>query len=62
MGINNHNYEWYEIQANRLSYNYFKDHVSGALDALQWDDSNYPRKYHPEWYWIIAHPPLPFTW
>ena len=64
LGLNNHNYEWYETQANRMSYRYLNNHDPGALDALQWpsDDPEYPREYHPTWYWFVAHPPLPFAW
>ena len=60
--ISNHMQEWYETQADRLSYNYFSHYVPGALTALPWDDTNYPREYKPEWYWIVAHPPLLFSW
>ncbi len=62
LGISNHDREWYETQANRMSYRYFSNHAPGALTALPWDDNSYPRKYDPEWYWIFAHPPLPFMW
>ena len=64
LGLNNHNYEWYETQANRMSCRYLNNHDPGALNALQWpsDDPAYPRVYHPTWYWFVAHPPLPFAW
>ena len=60
--INNHDREWYETQANRMSERYFRNQDPGALDALPWDDNLYPRKYNPTWYWIFAHPPIPFMW
>ncbi len=64
LGLNNHNYEWYETQANRMSYRYLNNHDPGTIDALPWpsDDPEYPREYHPTWYWFVAHPPLPFAW
>ena len=64
IGLNNHNYEWYETQANRMSYRYLQNHDPGALDALPWsnDDPEYPREYHPTWYWKVAHPTFPFAW
>jgi hypothetical protein len=62
VGINNHDREWYETQANRMSERYFRKHDPGALTALPWDDNRYPREYNPTWYWIFAHPPLPFMW
>ena len=62
LGINNHDREWYETQANRMSERYFGNHDPGALTALPWDDNLYPRDYNPSLYWIVAHPPLPFAW
>jgi len=64
LGLNDHGREWYETQANRMSYRYFINHIPGALDTLPWsrDDPEYPREYNPEWYWIFAHPPLNFSW
>jgi hypothetical protein len=62
MGLNDHNKEWYETQANRMSYRYFKNHDNKALDTLPWDDTKYPRNYNPNWYWTISHPPLQFMW
>ncbi len=62
MGINDHNREWYETQANRMAFRYFNNHDSGALTALPWNDNEYPREYNPNWYWMFAHPPLPFMW
>lgn len=62
LGLNIHKYEWYETQANRMAYDYFNKYDSGALDVLPWDDDRYPRGYHPTWYWIPAHPPVPFLW
>lgn len=62
IGLNDHNREWYETQANRMSERYFSNHDPGALTALQWDDNEYPRNYNPNWYWLFAHPPVPFIW
>ena len=62
LGISNHDREWYETQANRMSYRYFSNHDPEALTALPWDDNGCPRKYDPEWYWIFAQPPVPFVW
>jgi len=60
--LNDHNREWYETQANRMSERYFRNHDPGALTALPWDDNEYPRNYNPNWYWLFAHPPVPFMW
>ena len=62
LGLNDHNREWYETQANRMSERYFRNHDPGALTALPWDDNEYPRNYNPNWYWLFAHPPVPFMW
>ena len=62
LGLNVHNREWYETQANRMSERYFRKHDPGAVTALPWNDNRYPRDYNPNWYWIFAHPPLPFMW
>lgn len=62
LGQSNHDREWYETQANRMSYRYSQNHDPGALTALPWDDNSYPRKYKPEWYWIFAHPSPAFMW
>ena len=35
-GINNHVREWYETQANRMSYRYFSNHDPTALSASSW--------------------------
>ncbi len=60
--INNHDREWYETQANRMSERYFRNQDPEALNVLPWDDNMYPRKYDPTWYWIFVHPPIPFMW
>ena len=62
LGLNDHNREWYETQANRMSERYFRNHDPSALTALPWDDNEYPRNYNPNWYWLFAHPPVPFMW
>ncbi|MDY0143076.1 MAG: hypothetical protein RBR97_14400, partial [Bacteroidales bacterium] len=62
IGLNDHNREWYETQANRMSERYFRNHDPNALTTLPWDDIEYPRRYDPNWYWLVAHPPVPFMW
>jgi RHS repeat-associated protein len=79
IGLNDHNREWYETQANRMSFRYFNNHDPEVLSSnetpygprqgpwqnksgLSWDDIEYPRKYNPNWYWSLSHPPLPFLW
>jgi len=62
LGLNDHNKEWYETQANRMSERYFRNHDSGALTALPWDDNEYPRNYNPNWFWLFSHPPVSFMW
>lgn len=62
IGINDHSREWYETQANRMAFRYFNNHDNGALTTLSWNDNDYPREYNPNWYWMFAHPPLPFMW
>lgn len=62
IGLNDHSKEWYETQANRMSFRYFYNHASGALTTLPCDDTKYPREYNPNWYWIFAHPPIPMMW
>ncbi len=62
VGINDHDREWYETQANRMAERYFSNHDPGALATLNWDNNSYPRKYSPTWYWIFSHPHLPFAW
>jgi hypothetical protein len=62
LGLNDHNREWYETQANRMAFRYFSNHDSGALTTLPWDDNDYPREYNPNWYWFFAHPPLMSMW
>ena len=62
IGWADHKREWYETQANRMSERYFRNRDPNALTALPWDDTRYPREYKPNWYWIFAHPPVPFLW
>jgi hypothetical protein len=62
LGLNDHNREWYETQANRMSERYFRNQDPGAITALPWNDIKYPRNYNPNWYWTISHPPLAFMW
>ncbi len=45
IGLNDHSKEWYETQANRMSFRYFYNHASGALTTLPCDDTKYPREY-----------------
>jgi hypothetical protein len=53
-GMNDHRYEWYEVQADRLSYRYFKKYDSDALNSLIWDYNGYPTKDRPTIYGILA--------
>ena len=62
LGLNDHNREWYETQANRMSERYFSNRDPDALTAKQWDDNKYPRNYNPNLYWILVHPPVSFMW
>ncbi|MBN2746840.1 MAG: hypothetical protein JXR34_08945 [Bacteroidales bacterium] len=62
LGLNDHDREWYETQANRMSERYFRNQDSGALTALPWDNNRFPRDDNPNWYWMFAHPNLPFMW
>jgi hypothetical protein len=62
LGWSDHDREWYETQANRMSERYFRNHDPGALTALPWNDNMFPREYDPNWYWLFAHPPLPMMW
>nr|NQU89792.1 RHS repeat-associated core domain-containing protein [Bacteroidota bacterium] len=62
LGLNDHNREWYETQANKMAYRYFSNHHNEALTNLPWDDNEYPREYKPNWYWFFSHPPLPMMW
>lgn len=57
--INNHNDEWYETQANRLSLRYFENHDLDALDPSKggtlWNYDRvfgYPTTYKFNWYTI----------
>ena len=62
IGINNHSEEWYETQANRMSYKYLQKHDPDALTNLSWDDDEDPIDYNTNWYWTISHPTVPFIW
>lgn len=64
MGLNDHDREWYETQANRMSYNYFNKFEPTSINKVPWNSQEYPTKYNPNWYWIVAHPPLfyPLAW
>ncbi|MBI4649586.1 MAG: RHS repeat-associated core domain-containing protein [Bacteroidia bacterium] len=78
IGVNDHSREWYETQANRMSFRYFSNHDPNALNSATtlygpesgpwiekqgtpWDNTEYPRTYNPNWYWLFANP-LPFAW
>ncbi|MGV8091905.1 MAG: hypothetical protein AB2L24_08585 [Mangrovibacterium sp.] len=66
LGLNDHDREWYETQANRMAFRYFQNHDPNVLDPAQggsrWDNINYPRYYNPSWYWIFAHPSVQYMW
>lgn len=40
-----HDYEWYEVWANKLSYNYFNKRDYAFTYKWNEDNSKYPRKY-----------------
>lgn len=68
-GVNTHNREWYETQANRMALRYFSKFEPDALvpnpatgRGIMWDFNENPTKYNPNWYWLAAHPPLGFEW
>jgi RHS repeat-associated protein len=56
VGINNHDQEWYETNANRMSRRYFNNHDQNALDeskgGTSWNYSEYPTNYVFNWYTI----------
>ncbi len=56
VGINNHDEEWYEVNANRMAKRYFTNHDKNSLDpskgGIKWDNSSYPTKYVFNWYTI----------
>ncbi len=62
LGINDHDREWYETQANSMAERYFRNHEPDALKELPWNFDTYPTEYNPSWYWIFAHPPGLFSW
>jgi hypothetical protein len=63
MGVNKKSYkmlgnkEWYETQANRMSYRYFNNHGAGGTYII-WDDKKYIRNYKFTWYWMFFNPGL----
>jgi len=56
IGLNNHDTEWYETNANQLAYKYFSKYEKEALIKRPWDFTLYPTKYKPTWYWLFANP------
>ena len=40
----NHDYEWYEVWDNQLSYSYFKNRSYQFIDTWNEDNIKYPRK------------------
>lgn len=64
--INNHDYEWYETQANRMAERYFNNHDPNALNPTKggtsWNYTAYPTNYKITWYWIFAHPDKDYFW
>lgn len=60
--LSDHDREWYETQANRMSERYFQKQDPGALVALPWDDIDNPRTYNPDWYWLVSQPPFFLMW
>jgi RHS repeat-associated protein len=69
VGIHNHDNEWNETQANRMAFRYFDNHDPNSLlhdpasgRGIEWNNSEYPREYEPQWYAIFNSPPIPFIW
>ena len=50
--IHNHDTEWYETWANRLSYNYRTQYPLSDYASNGWNDYINPRKYTLDWYFI----------
>lgn len=65
VGFHNHNNTWFEIQANRLGFEYFNQNEPLSLIDRPWDDINYPRDYNQIddfwWNWSIFNP-FPLWW
>jgi hypothetical protein len=60
-GLHNHNDEWNEIQANRLSYSYFGNFRKNDYDKMQWENEEYKREYVYDWYFRLTNPHA-FMW
>lgn len=63
--FHDHDTEWYETQANRLSNRYHRSGMRGQgaqylTRGLPWDDFDNPRDYRPNAFWIFFHPINPF--
>lgn len=58
LGLHNHHDEWYEVQANVMSYRYLRKQDKVLLDKSGWDiaPSTYEREYVMDWY-LFMFPP-----
>jgi RHS repeat-associated protein len=61
LGLHNHDDEWNEIQANRMSFSYFEKHDPDNLVSTPWDENVYPRTYVDDWYFRLTNPHA-FLW
>ena len=49
-----HDYEWYETWANKLSYEYLTIYDAADLRKNPWDDTNYSLNYNLNWYFYAT--------
>lgn len=49
-----HDYEWYETWANKLSYEYLTIYDAAGLRKNPWDDTKYSRNYNLNWYFYLT--------
>ena len=49
-----HDYEWYETWANKLSYEYLTNYDAADLIKNPWNDTNYSRNYNLNWYFCAT--------
>jgi hypothetical protein len=50
--------EWYETQANRMSFNYFNNHDRSVLGTrgIPWQTNVDPLTYKGNWWWLFFNP------
>ena len=49
-----HDYEWYETWANKLSYEYLTIYDAADLSKNPWDETNYSLNYNLNWYFYAT--------